>query len=104
MARDIGTCSLCGAEEKLTKHHLIPQVRAKNKYKEVKEDPSNIAWICETCHRTIHAYYTENELRDSYASIAALKGAAKFSSYLKWRAKHLDEKVKPTKMANRRRH
>jgi hypothetical protein len=102
MSRDVGKCELCGAECKLTKHHLRPQVRCKNKYKEIKEDPSNIAWICEACHQTVHAFYTENELRDNYASISALKSASKFKGYLKWRAKHLDENVKPSKMANRR--
>ena len=32
-------CELCGLPCELTKHHLIPKLRAKNKYKEVKEDP-----------------------------------------------------------------
>lgn len=95
-------CDLCGCECNCTKHHLIPQVKCHNKYKQIKEDESNIAWVCEDCHRTIHAFYTENELRDNYASVAALKAAGKFAKYLNWKSKHKGA-VAPAKMANRRR-
>lgn len=102
MARDVGICELCGAEAHLTKHHCVPQVKCHNKYKQIKEDESNIAWVCEDCHRTIHAFYTENELRDNYASVAALKAAGKFAKYLNWKSEHKGA-VAPAKMANRRR-
>ena len=35
-------CQMCGIECELTKHHLIPQVKCKNKYKEIKNEDSNI--------------------------------------------------------------
>ena len=94
-------CQLCGEKTKLTKHHLVPQVKCHNKYKQIKEDDSNIIWICEDCHRTIHAFYTENELRDSYCTLNLLKNASKFSKYLNWKSKHKGP-VAPAKMSNRR--
>ena len=102
MAKDIRVCELCKQEAKLQKHHLVPQVKCHNKYKQIKEDESNIAWICEDCHRTVHAFYTENELRDNYCTVAALKAARKFAKYLNWKSKHKGA-VAPAKMANRRR-
>ena len=57
-------------------------------YRDIKEDDSNLVWICEACHRTIHAYYTENELRDRLSTVDALKADEKINSFAKWRAKH----------------
>ena len=88
MARDIGTCSLCGAEEKLTKHHLIPQVRAKNKYKEVKDDPSNWLWICRSCHDQLHAVFTETQLRDNYNTKEKLLESDEMTKFIAWKRKH----------------
>ena len=100
---DVQKCPLCGVEAKLTKHHLCPQVKCKGKHKAIKEDESNIAWICEACHRTLHAYYTENELRDRLSTLESLKADDKISAFVKWRAKHPDAEVSPAKMSNARR-
>ena len=94
-------CELCGSGDKLTKHHLIPQVKAKNKYKEIKNDESNLIWVCDLCHRTIHAKWTENELRDLYSTKDALK--ASLADYLSWRGKHMGFSSNSTKMSNSRR-
>lgn len=96
-------CQLCGFEGPLQKHHLIPQRTCRNKYKDAKDDPSNHAYICDMCHRTIHAYFSENELRDNLNTIELLKKNEKFSSYLKWRSKHMDYNSNSTKMSRSRR-
>jgi len=85
-----GTCETCGCEAELTKHHLRPQLKCKNKYKEIKDDPSNLIWICRSCHDQIHACYTESELRDMYSTKAALMEAPKFKKFVEWRRKHPD--------------
>jgi hypothetical protein len=95
-------CQLCGFEGPLQKHHLIPQRTCRNKYKNAKDDPGNHAYICDMCHRTIHAYFTENELRDSLHSIDSLKSNERFSAYLKWRSKHMDYNSNSTKMSRSR--
>ena len=95
------TCALCGAKCALTKHHLVPQVRCKNKYKEIKEDPSNLLWICDACHGHIHATFSENELRDLYNTKEKLLASEEMQKYIKWKMKHLDFKGH-SKMSNER--
>ena len=83
-------CALCGVETELTLHHLVPQARCKNKYKQVKDDPSNHLYICRQCHDAIHAAYTETELRDSYCTLEALREAPAVKKFVAWRQKHPD--------------
>lgn len=96
-------CQICGSEESLEKHHLVPQVKCKKNMKDVKEDPSNHVYICSSCHRTIHAFFDERELKYSYNTIEALLGNEKFSKYVEWRRKHPGFKSDSTKMSNDRR-
>lgn len=95
-------CELCGATSNLTKHHLIPKVKTKNnnKYKEVKNDT---IIICTMCHSTIHATYTESELRDSLNTLEKIIQDIRIHKYLLWRINHLDFQSNSTKMANRKR-
>ena len=92
MTDNNGTCELCGVECHLTKHHLCPQLKCKNKYKEIKEDPSNLIWICDSCHGHIHATFSESELRDLYSTKEKLLEAPEIKKYLKWKEKHPDFK------------
>ena len=88
--KDTDKCELCGAECKLTLHHLVPQVRCKNKYKEVKDDPSNHLWVCDSCHGHIHATFTENELRDLYSTKEKLLATPEMQKFIAWKIKHPD--------------
>lgn len=94
-------CEICGIECSCTKHHLVPQVKCHNKYKKIKNDESNFIWICDLCHRTIHAYYDENTLRDRYNTLDKLLADEKFSSYVAWRKKHMNFDSNSTKRSNR---
>ena len=97
-------CEICGCFENLTKHHLIPQV--KNKYALKKKlqnqniDIEKTINICSLCHTTIHALFTENELRDIYNNIDLLLSNEKFNNYVNWRKKHLNFSSNSTKMSN----
>lgn len=102
MAKSIGICALCGAEKKLTRHHLIPKVRAKNKYKEIKEDPSNLLWICRSCHDQIHSLWDESTLRDLYNTKEKLLAAPEMQKFISWKRKHPDF-TGHSKMSNARR-
>ena len=97
------TCALCGDTENLTRHHLIPQVRCKNKYREIKNDRSNILIVCQTCHSKIHATFSENELRDIYNTRDALLSSDKIMTYVNWKRKHPNFRSNSTKMSNDRR-
>ena len=96
-------CELCGCVCECTKHHLVPKVRAKNKYKEIKEDPSNIIWICRSCHDQIHALFSENELRDLYNTKDKLLESEEMQKFIKWKKKHPDFNGH-SKMSNKRKY
>ena len=83
-------CSLCGAEGNLTRHHLVPRLKAKNKYKEAKDDPSNILVVCRSCHDQIHALFSESQLRDLYNTKDALLHAPGLDKFIEWKKKHPD--------------
>ena len=84
----IDNCQICGITCKCTKHHLIPVVKCHNKYKQIKEDPSNHIWICRSCHDQIHALFSENELRDTYNTIEKLLENPQFLKFVEWKKKH----------------
>ncbi|AEG14355.1 HNH endonuclease [Desulfofundulus kuznetsovii DSM 6115] len=44
-----GACVLCGSEEKLQRHHLVPRSKGGS------DTPMNQVVLCEKCHRKIHA-------------------------------------------------
>ena len=94
---------MCGCECKLTLHHLVPQVKCHNKYKKAKNEDTNHIMICDLCHRTIHAYYDENTLRDKYNTLEKILSDEKFASYIEWRKKHPDFNSNSTKQSNKRR-
>jgi len=101
MMNDLEKCQLCGLEEKLTKHHLIPQnVSRSNKYpKSLKTDESNFLMVCSECHSHIHALYTNQQLRDLYFTKEKLLESEEFGKYVCWRIKHPDFKGS-SKMSN----
>ena len=55
------------------------------------------------CHSTIHATYTESELRDSLNTLEKIIQDIRIHKYLLWRINHLDFQSNSTKMANRKR-
>ena len=97
-----GKCQTCGCDCELTKHHLVPVSRCKNKYKQIKEDASNHIWICRQCYDAIHASYSEQELRDMYSTLDSLLSAPEFAKFVAWKKKH-PEFDGHSKMSNRRR-
>lgn len=77
------TCELCGRvvpDERIDdprvvqEHHLRPEERA----------TSPTVMLCQPCHDQIHAVFTNEELRESYDTIEALRGADRLSDYIEW--------------------
>lgn len=83
-----GKCETCGCEAELTKHHLVPQARVKNRYRDLKDDPSNVIMVCRPCHDAIHAAYDETTLRNLYSTKESLLAAPEFAKFVAWRRKH----------------
>lgn len=86
-------CELCGCECDLTKHHLIPVSRCKNRYKDIKgDDDSNVIWICRQCHDHIHATHDNSYLRDFLNTKELLLKDDNIRKFVEWRRKHPDFK------------
>jgi 5-methylcytosine-specific restriction endonuclease McrA len=83
-----GNCVICGREETLTRHHLIPRTRhsnKKNKRDFEREVVRQVVGICRPCHSQIHALLSEKELEREYNTVAQLKahpGVAKFADWI----------------------
>ena len=74
---DFSLCELCKRESsRFTYHHLIPKSRGGKLGPQAK--------LCPTCHRQVHAMFTESTLAKELNSIAALRANPEFSDYLKW--------------------
>lgn len=72
------TCELCRriGIPKITEHHLIP--------KEVGGANMPVAWLCEACHKQIHALYSNKELAIRLNTIKLLENDELISKYLKY--------------------
>jgi hypothetical protein len=86
-------CELCGRTIAVTKHHLIPRTRHKNKANKKtfdrREVHERVAWLCRPCHSNVHALLTEKELERDYNTLEALRehpGVSKFSSWIATKA------------------
>lgn len=70
-------CSLCGRETPEAyreKHHLTPRSK---KGKET-------ILVCIDCGNQVHKLFTNNELRDKYNSLKALKSDPKVQKWICW--------------------
>ena len=91
-------CELCKREgiNKITEHHLTP--------KEEGGKNMPVAWLCESCHKQIHALYTNKELAIRLNTLLKLEDDEKISKYLKYiRKQPSSKKVSVKKSLNVRR-
>lgn len=87
--REPDACELCRRSGlRLTKHHLIPRTRHKNKQnkrlftrREVKE---RIAMLCIACHKHVHTLLTEKELEREFNTIVALLAHPGIARFVAW--------------------
>lgn len=71
-------CELCerSGVPKITEHHLIPREHG-------GRDKETV-WLCEDCHKQIHALYTNKELAMRLNTLDKLKSDFKIEKYLKY--------------------
>lgn len=70
-------CELCDREvSRTTVHHLVPQTEGGRKKSTVE--------LCISCHRQIHALYTNRQLGLRLNTLEKLKNDEKILRYLKW--------------------
>ncbi len=89
-------CELCLRELGLfTEHHLVPRSQGG------KDGPK--ARLCPTCHRQLHAMFSEKTLANDLSSIELLRADPQFAGYLKWVSKQKDGATFRVRRANSRR-
>jgi len=68
-------CALCRREVPDTEdHHLVPENRAE----------SPVVQVCPPCHDQLHALFTNEELRETYHTVRALREADRMQGYYRW--------------------
>jgi hypothetical protein len=82
-------CALCGREEKLTFHHLIPvAVHRKQRYilRYGKDEMRNRGlMICQLCHSGIHDLFPdEKTLADAFNTQALLESEPRMAKHIAW--------------------
>lgn len=90
-------CEICEREVKLTRHHVYPREEHKRLMKRkgmAKKLLSTTIGICSMCHQTVHRFFSNEELADSYFSVDLLLDNAKFYKYAAWASKQPNTKRK----------
>lgn len=81
-------CELCGREEELNFHHLIPRTVHTNKWfrkRYTTEELSKGIMICKRyCHKEIHVLIPEKEMGKYYNTKKKLLSHPKVRKYVDW--------------------
>jgi hypothetical protein len=84
----MGECELCGREvRKLTRHHLVPRTRHKNKKNKRDFDRQEIhrtVGLCSPCHRHVHIVLDNKQLEREYNTVEALKAHPDVEKFVRW--------------------
>ncbi|WP_281882860.1 hypothetical protein [Paenibacillus sp. YYML68] len=73
----LGTCELCEREElETTKHHLTP--------KEKGGTFLPTAQLCISCHKQIHALFTNEELEAELHTLESLRTHERMRGFIRW--------------------
>ena len=91
-------CKICLRELPLTRHHLVPVTRHKNKKtkkRHGKDKLHTVIMVCRQCHNQLHVLISEKEMDETYFTLQKLlshEGVAKFTEWI--RKRQPDKKIK----------
>lgn len=92
----LGDCPICKRKmikgPSVDEHHFIPKSK---KGKEKK-------YLHKTCHRFIHALFSENELAQKYNNAESLLEVEEIKKYVKWLSKKDIEFIDQIKTSNKK--
>jgi len=81
-------CELCGRDQPLTFHHLIPKaVHGKKRYKKRhtrQELQTHGIQVCRLCHDGIHDLIATRELADQFSNKSALLEHPGLARHIAW--------------------
>ena len=82
-------CSLCGREEPLTFHHLIPRKNHRNKWFRKRFTRAEMQTrgidVCRKCHSYLHSVLDEKELGRNYNTREALLAHPLIAKFVEFR-------------------
>ena len=83
------SCALCGRiVPQLTRHHLIPRTRHRNKRNKRdfarSEVKSRVVMICRACHNQVHALFTEKTLEREFNTLETLANHPEIIRFVNW--------------------
>lgn len=85
------TCVLCGSDQQLTFHHLIPRSCHSNKWFRKRFDKAEMKArgidICRKCHYFVHDSFDEKTLGREYNTLDALLESDIIRNYVRWARK-----------------
>ena len=89
MSQPVVSCELCGRREpSLTRHHLIPRTRHRNKrVKKLysREDMTGrVLWLCRPCHHHVHRTLSEKQLALEYNQRDKLLEHPEIKQFVEW--------------------
>lgn len=68
-------CALCERDvRRANKHHIVPK----------SEGGTTTVWLCLTCHRTLHHFFTNATLASEKNSVDSLRADPDVARYLAW--------------------
>lgn len=91
----VAICELCGRDGvEVTIHHLLP--------KEMGGTFGDTAKLCISCHKQIHALYTNSEIAAQLSTLSELRADPAIRRFIKWIRKQPSSKMVRNKKVNRR--
>lgn len=82
-----GICALCGREERLTRHHLVPRTRHHNTWNKREFDRAEVKetiGLCRPCHSQVHAVLSEKELEREWNTIEKIRDHPEVVKFVAW--------------------
>lgn len=102
----MATCALCGRDEDLTRHHLVPRCRhanRRNKRDFAREIVHQTVGLCRPCHKQVHAVLSEKQLEREWNTIPRLLSHPEIARFVDWiRSKPIGFRCTTSATRNRR--
>lgn len=80
-------CALCGREERLTRHHLIPRTRHQSKRARrlySRDTVQQVVGLCRPCHKHVHTVLSEKDLEREWNTIDKLRSHPDIATFASW--------------------
>ena len=85
-------CTMCGSDQRITFHHLIPRTCHRNnwfrKHFDLQDMRERGIDVCRRCHSFIHRQFPEKTLGRELNTLEKLLANERIAAYVAWAKKH----------------